>query len=176
MVGILCQISYCIIHVFRHSLNICHGIFGLFCQYPDFLCNNCKSLSCLARACCLNGCIQSKQIGLSGNRKDRICKHTDLFHNLCLFKCLFQPPPDFFQHRLDFPPVLHRCFLRLCCTLMDFFCFRSPILCTYRNLFCCTVNLLGHTVNLLCRCRSFFRTCSKLLSCRRYILNFPIQI
>ena len=49
-VGIFGQISYCIIHVFRHSLNICHGIFGLFCQYPDFLCNNCKSLSCLARA------------------------------------------------------------------------------------------------------------------------------
>ena len=36
-----------------------------FDGYPDFLCNNCKSLSCLARACCLNGCIQSKQIGLN---------------------------------------------------------------------------------------------------------------
>ena len=176
MIRVICKICYCIIHIFRHGLNICHGIFRLLCQYPDFLCNNCKSLSGLASTCCLNGCIQCKQISLSGNRKDRISKHADLFHNLCLFKCLLQPSPDFSEHRLNFLSILHRCFLRLCCPLMNFFCFRSPILCTYRNLFRCTINLLSHTVDLFCRCGSFFSTCSKLLCCRRHILNFPIQI
>ena len=57
---------------------IINGAFGLLCQLLYLACNNRKALAVLTGSCCLNGCIESQNIGLVGNTRNDLCNTKDL--------------------------------------------------------------------------------------------------
>ena len=164
------------IYIFCDRLNICDGILGLLCEYTDFFGYDCKAFSGLPGTCGFNGGIQCEQICLTGDCKNGICKYTDLFYNLGVFKRFFEALPDFREHLLYFHTVCNGLVFGLGGTLMDFFRFCCSILRTNGDFTGRFFNLLCHTVDLFRRSSCFLCAGSKLFCGGRDIFNFPIQI